>query len=88
MRAVLDANVLISAILSPRGSPAGLLRAWQAGEFEPVHSVDPGDDYLLALAAVERAVLVSGDADLTSLRGQVPVRTAAELPAGLRSLDG
>jgi len=138
VRAVLDANVLISAILSPRGSPAGLLRAWQAGEFElvaspkllaevrralrypklerlvppadadafvtwiarsaviapdpgdppPVHSVDPGDDYLLALAAVERAVLVSGDADLTSLRAQVPVGTAAEFLAGLRSLDG
>ena len=33
MRAVLDVNVLISAIQSPRGSPARLLLAWQAGAF-------------------------------------------------------
>jgi uncharacterized protein len=38
MRAVLDANVLISAILSPHGSPARLLLAWQAGAFELVVS--------------------------------------------------
>jgi probable toxin-antitoxin system toxin component, PIN family len=134
VRAVLDANVLISAILSPRGSPARLLLAWQAGEFDvvaspkllvelrraltypklerlvppadadafvawiarsvviapdpdgppPVRSVDPGDDYLLALAAAERAVLVSGDADLTALGGQFPVRTPAAFLAELR----
>jgi predicted nucleic acid-binding protein len=38
VRAVLDVNVLISAILSPRGSPARLLLAWQAGAFELVVS--------------------------------------------------
>jgi hypothetical protein len=136
--AVLDVNVLISAILSPRGTPARLLLAWQAGEFDlvasprllaelrralaypklerhvspadadafvewvarsvilasdpdgppPVRSVDPGDDYLLALAATERCVLVSGDADLTSLGGQFPVRTPAEFLAELRTGNG
>lgn len=35
----------------------------------PLRSADPGDDYLLALAAAQRAVLMSGDVDLLSLRG-------------------
>ncbi len=133
MRAVLDANVLISAILSPRGTPARLILAWQAGAFDlvvsplllaevrralaypklerlvppadadafvawlaaaaelaadpagppPVRSEDPDDDYLIALAAAERALLVSGDAHLTSLAPRVPVRTPAEFLAGL-----
>ncbi|MGZ8514878.1 MAG: putative toxin-antitoxin system toxin component, PIN family [Candidatus Limnocylindrales bacterium] len=128
MRAVLDANVLISAILSPRGTPARLVLAWQAGAFDlvvsplllaevrralaypklerlvppadadafvdwlsrsaklavdprgrpRVRSDDPDDDYLIALAAAERALLVSGDVHLTSLANRVPVRTPAE----------
>lgn len=133
MRAVLDANVLISAILSPRGAPAGLLLAWQAGAFDlvvsplllaevrralaypklerlvppadadalvawlgraaelavdpagppPIRSGDPGDDYLIALAAAERALLVSGDRHLTSLAPRVPARTPVEFLADL-----
>jgi uncharacterized protein len=128
VRAVLDANVLISAVISPRGSPAQLILAWQAGAFDlvvspllltevrralgypklkrlvspadadafvdwlgrsaelavdpagppPVRSTDPDDDYLIALAAAERALLVSGDVHLTSLANRVPVRTPAE----------
>lgn len=119
MRAVVDPNVLISALLSPPGAPARLLQTWVDGGFElivspqllaeldralaypklrkripasdaeavldwlgrsamladdpdgepPVRSADPGDDYLLALAAAQRAALVSGDGDLLSLRG-------------------
>lgn len=38
MRVVLDANVLVSAILSPRGAPAKILQAWQAEEFDVVIS--------------------------------------------------
>lgn len=38
MRAVLDANVLISALLSRKGAPARLLMAWQEGRFELVDS--------------------------------------------------
>lgn len=124
-RAVLDANVLISAILSPGGAPAQLLVAWQSGAFDlvvsplllaelrraltypklakrvpaddadtfvswlgraadlvpdpggppPVRSGDPDDDYLIALAVTARAVLVSGDAHLTSLADRSPIRT-------------
>ncbi len=123
MRAVLDPNVLISALLSPRGSPAQALRSWLDGGFElivspallaaleralaypklrrripredghafvemirrsatladdptapaAIHSRDPDDDYLLALAASERAALVSGDKDLLALQGDHPI---------------
>ena len=128
MRAVVDVNVIISALLSRNGSPAQVLRAWQQGQFElvvsplllaeleralgypklrrripvedaetvvawlgraaslasdpadppAVRSVDPGDDYVLALAASETAVIVSGDDHLLSLRGSMPVYAPAE----------
>jgi len=124
VRAVLDANVLVSAVISRggAGAPAQLLSRWRTGEFELVLSeqllaevarvlgtrklrarvsradadevlallrertalsVDPesvqqrspdaGDDYLLALAEAERAVLVSGDQDLLGLADEFPI---------------
>jgi putative PIN family toxin of toxin-antitoxin system len=123
VRAVLDANVLVSALISRAGAPARLVELWLAGAFElvvcgalldevertlaqptiggrvasedaggfvrllrqlaevvadpegppPVHSVDPGDDYLLALAAGERAQLVSGDAHVLGLGDRLPI---------------
>ena len=131
MRAVLDPNVLVSALLSPGGTAAGALRAWLHGEFElvvspllleeleralgypklrkriepeearrfrellaetatmaenpsdppSVRSGDPDDDYLIALAASERAVLVSADEHLLELEGKIPVYS----PAGFHS---
>ena len=39
----------------------------------PVTSEDPGDDYLIALAASERAALVSGDQHLLVLNDRIPV---------------
>lgn len=133
LRAVLDVNVLISAVLSPTGAPARLLLAWQTGAFElivspkllrelaralgypklrrlipiadaeafvawlegsailaadpdgapPVSSVDPADDYLIALAADQRATLVSGDHHLLDLAEDFPVSTAARFLAAL-----
>lgn len=38
MRAVLDPNVLVSAVLSPRGAPGSILRAWHDGRFDMVVS--------------------------------------------------
>lgn len=123
MRAVLDPNVIISALLSPSGAPARLLQAWLYGLFEliisprllaeleralaypklreriapeeahrvvewlaeaatlardpneppPIRSPDPGDDYLLALAASEQAALVSGDEHLLGLAGNLAI---------------
>lgn len=136
MRAVLDPNVIISALLSLHGSPAQLLRAWQRGEFEliasvalleelrralaypmlrrhiteqeaerflqllsesaiivrdpdrvaPVRSLDPGDDYLIALASSSQAILVSGDKHLLDLADQIPVFAPAEFLQRLAQL--
>jgi putative PIN family toxin of toxin-antitoxin system len=127
MRAVLDPNVVISAVLAPGGSPARVLRDWLDGAFElvvsplllteleralaypklrkridpaeatalvqllrrqaalledptkppSVRSIDPGDDYLIALAEVGQAVIVSGDRHLLSLAERVPVYSPA-----------
>ena len=123
MRAVLDDNVLVSALISRVGAPARLVELWLEGEFElvvcktlldevqrtlnqpkisgrvasedalrfiwllqevgevvadpegppPVHSDDPGDDYVLALAARERTPLVSGDAHVLALSDRLPI---------------
>jgi putative PIN family toxin of toxin-antitoxin system len=127
VRAVLDVNILISALLFRRGTPAHLLMRWLAGEFElvasdalladleralaypklrsrvpppeakrfvavlrrmapvvadppapPARSADPGDGYLLALAAYASAILVSGDRHLLDLSEQLPVRSAQQ----------
>lgn len=43
----------------------------------PVHSRDPGDDYLLALAAAARAALVTGDQDLLSIDADLPIHSPA-----------
>jgi putative PIN family toxin of toxin-antitoxin system len=126
VRAVLDANVLVSALISRVGVPARLVELWLEGEFElvvcktlleevqrtlnqpkisgrvasedalrfiwllqevgevvadpegppPVHSTDPGDDYLLALAARERTPLVSGDAHVLALSDRLPISSS------------
>jgi uncharacterized protein len=49
VRAVLDPNVLIAGLLSPRGTPARIFRAWLDGAFELV--VSPA-----LLAELERAL--------------------------------
>lgn len=66
MRAVLDPNVIISALLSPTGAPAGVLRAWLEGEFELLASP-------LLLAELERALTYP------KLRERIPQSEATEL---------
>jgi uncharacterized protein len=135
VRAVLDVNVLVSAVLSPRGAPGRLLAAWRDGAFElvvsplllaelrralsypklarlvppgdadalvfllgraaelvadppgppPVRSADPEDDYLVALAAATRAVIVSGDTHLTDMADRIPVRRPAAFLAEIEA---
>ncbi len=83
----------ISARVTPEeaGEFLGVLRA-QAGliadppEAPSVRSPDPDDDYLIALAAAAPAVLVSGDADLLGLKGQIPVYTPAAFLALLSQI--
>lgn len=38
IRAVLDPNILVSAIISPNGTPTRILKAAEAGQFEPLVS--------------------------------------------------
>jgi putative PIN family toxin of toxin-antitoxin system len=52
---------------------AGTTRARDATTQAPVRSSDPGDDYLIALAAEQNAALVSGDRHLLDLKGRIPV---------------
>ncbi len=47
------------------------------GDPPTVKSLDPGDDYLISLAGVARAVIVSGDGHLQALADQIPVYTPA-----------
>jgi hypothetical protein len=49
MRVVLDPNVLISALLSPSGAPAQLVRAWRAGALDLVMSPALLDELARAL---------------------------------------
>jgi putative PIN family toxin of toxin-antitoxin system len=44
----------------------------------PLKSGDGGDDYLLALAFAQKAVLVSGDSDLLELTGGAPICAPAD----------
>ena len=55
MRAVLDVNVLIAALLSPTGAPAQIVSRWLGGEFELIVSGN-------LLAELERAL--AGGADV------------------------
>ena len=48
-----------------------------------LRSLDPGDDYLLALAAATGAMLVSGDRDLLALTDRAPIRSPADFLASL-----
>ena len=44
----------------------------------PIHSQDPGDDYLIALAARHGAALVSGDKHVLALAGRIPAYSPRE----------
>lgn len=72
MRAVLDANVLISALIGPVGAPRAILAHWRGGTFELVVSER-------LLAEVERTLA------LPRLRRYVSAEDAAESIALLRS---
>ncbi len=48
-------------------------------EPSPLRSVDPDDDYLIALAQAQNAVLVSGDRHLLEIGGGAPILAPADL---------
>ena len=132
MRAVLDVNVLVAALLARDSAPARLVSRWLVGDYEliisrkliselkhalsypklrsrvalseasvfvnlletsatrgmdadksPRRSRDPGDDYLIALAASSSAFLTSGDRDLLDLRADFPIYSPSQFLATL-----
>jgi putative PIN family toxin of toxin-antitoxin system len=128
VRAVLDPNIVISALLSPGRAPAKVLSCWIEGGYDlvisplllaeldralshptirarvsevesaelieilrrsawyaedppdapTVHSADSGDDYLIALAALTRSVLVSGDHHILDLKDHLPIYSPSD----------
>ena len=71
---------------------AELLIAWlsrsatlahDASSPPPVRSSDPNDDYLIALAAEQRAVLVTGDRHLLAVAESFPIYEPADFLAML-----
>ena len=133
-RAVLDSGVLVSALISPAGTPAKLLLGAREGSLEliasplllaeletvlrrdkfqryialatvddyverlrhdatvvpdpdgpaPLRAADPDDDYLIALAHGQNAILVSGDKHLLDLGGRgAPVLAPGDLLAAI-----
>jgi putative PIN family toxin of toxin-antitoxin system len=61
LRAVLDPNVLISALLAPTGVPAALLRRWLDGDFEIIVSEHLLAELRRALTYPKVRAHVSGD---------------------------
>ncbi len=88
MRAVLDPNVLISALLSRDGTPAKLIARWLRGEFELIVSPQLLDELKRALAYPKiRAHLDRDEAsEFLDLLNAAAV-TAEDVEATSRSAD-
>jgi uncharacterized protein len=63
VRAVLDPNVLISALIAPAGTPATLVASWLSGRFELVVSERLVGELERALTWTPRDFLDALDAD-------------------------
>ena len=58
MIVVLDTNVIISALLSPKGTPAEIIRRWEADEFEVPYGAPVAGGPVAPVAAWLVVVLV------------------------------
>lgn len=71
-----------------RALRAGATLALDPAEPPKLRSRDPNDDYLIALAAAQGALLVTGDADLLALREGAPIRSPREALETLAAIGG
>lgn len=60
-RVLLDSNVLISGVLSPGGTPAAILDAWEAGDFDVVVSPILLEELTAVLARAKVRRRISAD---------------------------
>lgn len=89
MRAVLDPNVLISAVISSRGAPAELLIRWRDGEFELVISAELIDELTRVLNYPKLRALISADdgSSLVELLAKAGSVVTPDGPASVESRD-
>lgn len=90
MRAVLDANVIISGLLSPSGNAARLLRAWERGEYDLIVSGSLLAELARALAYPKLRRRISEEDGRTFLDWLAESATSAndpETPPDVRSAD-
>lgn len=89
MRAVLDANILIAALLSRNGPPAQILARWLAGEFELVVSVSLLDELERALgySRIRSRVTPVEAAEFLALLAHAAIVVADPPVAPARSAD-
>jgi uncharacterized protein len=83
VRAVLDPNILIAAVLSPSGAPADIIRRWLGGEFELVVSeaVLTELERALAYPKLRRRIAADEATEFVSLLRHAAI-LAPEPPAG------
>ncbi len=90
MRAVLDVNVLVSAVLSRNGTPARLLAAWREGAFELVVSANLIEELRRTLEYPKlRRFIQEADAEQLAvwLETTADVRPDPTTPSVVRSAD-
>lgn len=90
MRAVLDTNVLVAALLSRDGTPAALLRAWRAGAFDLVVSPTLLEELVRVLEypMIAARVTATEREEFVGLLKEHAIRTADSVQASaIRSSD-
>ncbi|MBV9100947.1 MAG: putative toxin-antitoxin system toxin component, PIN family [Candidatus Dormibacteraeota bacterium] len=90
MRAVLDVNVLISALLAPAGSSAAILLHWLRGAFDLVVNADLLAELTAALRypkLLARIAPGDGAAFVDLLKREALVAESTALPPPARSRD-
>jgi hypothetical protein len=90
MRVILDTNVLLGALLSPRGAPDAIYRAWRARRFELVTSVLQLDELRRASRYPKLRHLLPAHrvgAMLNNLQDAQVLQRLPTLPAGVMACD-
>ena len=86
MRAVLDPNVIISGLLSPRGTPAEVLRALDRGEFELIASQALLEELGRALGYPKLRAHIGGEDAVAVVRWASETATTAPSPRAATSV--
>ncbi|WP_176026251.1 putative toxin-antitoxin system toxin component, PIN family [Robbsia andropogonis] len=90
MRVILDTNVLLGALISPSGFPDMIYRAWRAGRFELVTSVEQLDELRRVSRYPKlRAILPAHriGAMVNNMQRAILIETLPDLPVGIEAND-